>query len=194
MTTLNWADLQAAAGEAGFDPVPAGLYDVVVDTAESKTASTGKQMIACRFKITSGPYEGKSVFNNFVISSDNPNALAFFFRHMTALGLGEAYFASSPPLERVAADLAGRRCRIQVSIRNQQDQPARNQVDTVLPPAGGPATVSVPAVTSPAAPVAGMPPVPAAAVPGVPTVTSSTPATPPPPPAAPHIGTDDLPF
>lgn len=221
MTTVPWSDLQKAAGEAGFDPVPAGTYDVVIDTAQAKTAATGKNMIAVKFKVENGPQQGKTIFNQFVLSPDSANALAFFFRHMTALGLGEAYFAAQPPLERVAGDLIGRRCQVQVSIRQWQGTD-RNQVEAVAPPVGGPGAAPAPAglpgmtpggapagpapgvpATSPApAGLAPAPPAPPAssprqspppAVPQVP-VTVPSPAPSPTPPPPPGMGDDDLPF
>jgi len=211
MTTVPWADLQKAAGEAGFDPVPASMYDVIVDKAAHKTAGSGKNMIVTTFKIESGPYAGKPVFNQFVLSPENANALAFFFRHMAALGLNEAYFAANPQLERVAADLIGRRCRIQVSIRQWQGTD-RKQVDNVLPavsaapaPAGATPQVATPSpsaaangaaaapqvtatstVAAPPQPTAA-PPVPTVA-PSAPTAQPAQPAATPPPPAS------DLPF
>lgn len=199
MTSVSWGDLQKAAGEAGFDPVPAGPYDVIVDSATAKKAGTGKDMITCQFRVQGGPYDGKIIFNQFVLSPENPNALAFFFRHMAAMGLGEAYFASNPQLERVAADLQGRACRITVSVREWNDT-MRNQVDAVAAPAGGPRA----AAATPAASL-GTAPMPSAArtaanvpsvTPSTPKATSSpaTPSTPPPPPSAPAIGDDDVPF
>lgn len=213
VVTVNWSDLAKAAGESGFDAVPAGSYDVFIESCEAKTASTGKNMLKTRFKIENGPKQGSSIFNNFVLSPENPNALAFFFRHMSSLGLGSSYFESNPPLERVAADLMGRRCRIEVSIRTWNDT-QQNQVDRVLPPASGPSTVTnvgasaagglstfaspatpaTPAVPSPGAPTT------AAPAPAVPSVAGkgakpAAPATPPPPPPAPAgTSSDDLPF
>jgi len=210
MTTVSWNDLKKAAGEAGFDPVPAGEYDVVVDSATVKPTSDGrKSQIATQFKIENGPHAGKKIFNNFVLSPDNPNALAFFFRHMSALGLNDAYFTANPSLERVAADLTGRRCRVTVSIREWNDT-QRNQVDTIKPPASGPAQVApspaataglpgVPATGSPVPVTPSAPAVPIApqvpAVPTVPAVTPPAPVTVTAPPAPAGLGTDDdLPF
>ncbi len=83
ITGVNFGDLLKAAGDAGFSVIPAGAYDVVVDSASHKQVSGGaKEAIAVQFKVESGPYAGQSVFNNFVLSPDNANALAFFFRHM----------------------------------------------------------------------------------------------------------------
>jgi len=103
-----------------------------VKTAEKKTTGTGKDKIAVRFSVTSGPSEGKSVFNDFVISPDNGTALGFFFRHMKALGLGTDYFASNPDLTKVAADLVGRNCVVVVGIR-QWNEEDRNEIKGIKP-------------------------------------------------------------
>ena len=196
MAVVNWKDLQKAAGDAGFDPLPVGFYDVIVDTAEATQSGSGKDMIKTTFRVEGGPFDGKKVFNQFVISPENANALAFFFRHMAAMGLNDAFFAAEPRTEQVASALIGRRARIKVSIRqwNEQD---RNNVDQVLPPQGGaPAAPTLSAAPIPGGIVANGPgntPVvaPAALAPSV-SPTPSPAAPPPPPPGMPAV--DDLPF
>jgi Protein of unknown function (DUF669) len=136
MSTLNWADLKKSANEAGFDVVPADEYDAYVESATATKSANGKDMIRTRFRVENGPHAGKPVFNQFVISPDSSNALAFFFRHMRAMGLDDAFFGASPTVEQVAAALVNKHARIRVSIRNWNDQD-RNQVDAVLPPANG---------------------------------------------------------
>lgn len=214
MVSVNFSDMLKAAGDApGFTVIPASDYDVVVDTAAHKTTSSGKESIAVQFKVENGPHAGASLFWQAVLSPDNANALAFWFRHMAALGLTENYFQSNPPLERVAADLIGRRCRVAVGIRKWDNQD-RNEVKSVMPadgnappPPPSAGTPGIPSVT-PSPAVAPRTTSPAPAVPGVPAVPSTTPApsayeqatgtaptitptavTPPPPPAD-----DDLPF
>lgn len=195
MTSVNFSDMLKAASEApGFSALPPGEYDCVVDSANVKQVSDGaKSAIAAQFKVENGPYQGQSCFNQFTLSPENPNALAFFFRHMGAMGLDKDYFAANPQLERVASDLVGRRCRVRVSIRQWQGQD-RNQVDAVLPPSG---SVRVPPVPSPAAPTSPVPSVPSNAVP-VPPVPPVPTAPPAPKPPASHVVPppvdDDLPF
>lgn len=132
MTSFSWGDLQQAADDAGFGVIPAGEYEAVVKTAEHKKTGTGKDKIAIRFSITSGPEAGKSVFNDFVISPDNGTALGFFFRHMKALGLGPDYFVSNPDLGKVASDLVGRNCVVVVGIR-QWNEEDRNEIKSIKP-------------------------------------------------------------
>jgi Protein of unknown function (DUF669) len=211
---VSWSDLKAAAGDAGFEPIPANTYDAVVDTASAKKASSGKDMISVAFTVTGGPYDGRKVFTQLVLSPEKPTALGFFFRHMAALGLSDAYFAASPSLERVASDLAGRPCRVIVGIREWQGSD-RNEVSSILAPSGGvpaapslsPADSAPPApgtgpaspATAPGVPVPGrsapaVPAVPAVPAPSAAQVVSTAPVTPPPPPAPALGGEDDLPF
>lgn len=151
MASFSWGDLQQAADDAGFGVIPAGEYEAVVKSAEHKKTGTGKDKIAVRFSVTSGPSEGKAVFNDFVISPDNGTALGFFFRHMKALGLGPDYFATNPDLGKVATDLVGRNCVVVVGIR-QWNEEDRNEVKGLKPsggaapatPAAGPQPMAAP--------------------------------------------------
>lgn len=149
MTSFSWGDLQQAADDAGFGVIPAGEYEVVVKTAEHKKTANGKDKITTRFSILSGPSEGKSVFNDFIISPDNGTALGFFFRHMKALGLGPDYFASNPKLDAIARDLVGKNCVVVVGIR-QWNEEDRNEIKNIKP--SGTATgAGLPPMTAPPA-------------------------------------------
>lgn len=202
--SFSWADLKQAADDAGFTVLPV-LKDVgaEVATAEHKKTSTGKDQISARFKLTEGPYAGKSVFNNFVLTLDNGAALGFFFRDMAKFGLTDEYFATNPPLAAVAAALVGRPCRLDVGIRKWNGE-ERNEVNAVRPPSGGvtPVPASTPGagygVPTPSVPTPGIstPSIPAPAypttvdqlptptLPGIPPVTVSEPTN---APAAPPL-------
>lgn len=117
MGQANFADLMKAAADAGFSNCPPGTYDVKVIAGEAKTTSAGKDMIVLKFEIVGGPNAGRKVTNNFVISPENANALGFFFRHMAAMGLDNAYFGQNPAPAQVASDLVGRTCQIEVGTR-----------------------------------------------------------------------------
>jgi hypothetical protein len=156
VTTFNFSDLTKAADDAGFTVIPKSDYDLEVVTAEAKQTGTGKHKISVRFKVISGPYAGKSVFNDFVISPDNGTALGFFFRHMKVLGLDRGYFDTNPPLTAVASSIIGRRCTGSVSIREWQGQ-ERNQLDGIKPLAGN-VTGSAPMMPTPHSPGSFPPP------------------------------------
>lgn len=145
MTQINWDELQKAAGEAGFGVVPRSEYDVVVEKCDAgKTNDGSKDRFRTRFKITTGPNAGNTLLNDFTISPENAKALGFFFRHMAALGLNSAYFATNPSSEKIAHDLVGRRCRADVIIDSWG-----NKITNIKPPGNGPSTG--PSVTPPLA-------------------------------------------
>jgi hypothetical protein len=137
MSTLKWSEWLAAADDQGFSAIPAGDYELYVDSATATQAqSSGKDMIKLKFKVESGPHEGASVFSNLVISPESPAALSFLIRKLSAFGLDREYLAKNPSLEQIASDLEHRRVLAKVIIRpyNGED---RNDVDTLRPPADG---------------------------------------------------------
>jgi len=142
--TLNVFDFgqllkDAKAGAAW----PEGDYDFEVAEADAVTASTGSPMVKTKLRCLVGTYANKTVTNNFVLSVENPGALAIFFKHMKAFGLDESFFAQmgQSDLRPVAAALRGRRARITLGRRMWNDVP-QNQVNGVKPIteglAGGP--------------------------------------------------------
>jgi hypothetical protein len=154
MATANFADLLKAAEDAGFSNCPPGTYDVRIVEGVAKTTSAGKDMIVVKFEIIGGPHGGRKVPNNFVISPENANALGFFFRHMRAMGLDSAYFSQNPSPQKLAADLVGKVCRIEVGTRVWNGE-EREDVKKIMPPSQGAAPApTVPAVTTPTAPAA----------------------------------------
>jgi hypothetical protein len=134
MSDFSFSTLQKVAKDAGFTVIADGEYEVKIIKSEAKDTSTGKKMIKVLFKVIAGPLAGNgTVWNQFVISPESPNALFFFFKHMKALGLDDDYFAGNPKPEQVAKDLLNRRCKIKVGTRqwNGNDQ---NDVQAVFPP------------------------------------------------------------
>lgn len=153
---MNYAELMQNAS-SGFDPLPAGDYDVEVVKSENTTSSTGKTMFKVQMKVLNGPHAGRIVFNQFVVSPTSPNALGFFFQHMRVLGLDGNYFAQNPSEEAIAAALVGRRCRVTVAIRTYQGNPTntvKKLVALAQTPAGPAAAAAPAAVATPAAPAA----------------------------------------
>lgn len=182
---FKFSDLLKAADSSGFGQVPVGEYDVRVDNAEIRQTGTGKQKIAVRFKVTSGPHNDRSILNDFVLSPGNPNAMAIFFRHMGALGLDAGYFSQDPSLQRVAADLRGREARVKIAMRSWQGV-ERVSVEQVLPSRNG--SGAIPGGFAPPAP--GFTPAAPPAAPAPPRIPPPPPvqaAPPPPAPAPPPV-------
>lgn len=123
MSTLNWGDLVKDAGDTGsFDPLPEGDYDLQIVEAVAKVSQSGKTMFAVKAQVQTGAHNKRLVWDNLVVSTDNPTALSIFFRKMNALGLGRDFFAGSPSNAQIEQTLKGRAFRAQVGTRTWQGQ------------------------------------------------------------------------
>jgi hypothetical protein len=187
MEEFVFSDLlkKAESAGGGFSALPAGEYEVTIESAEVRKTGTGKSKIAVRFKVTGGPHNGRAVFNDFVLSPGNDNAMVIFFRQMSALGLKSEYFSQNPSLEQVAKDLAGRRARLRLGVRTWQEV-ERNSVLGIMPAAGPQAGAFGSGASGPS--FAPPPPLPRpAAVAEAPeeVAAQDLPASPPPPPGLP---------
>src|SRR5438045_350563 len=137
MAEVNWAALAAEAGDV--KPVPAGNYEVIIEKAELKTSSnTGREYWAVTLVITSGPHARRRLFNNFVLSTDNPNALRAFFINMQNLGIDQAQImALGSDTSALTPLLPGRRALVTTSLREYAGS-MRENVDRVAKHPAGP--------------------------------------------------------
>lgn len=188
MTTRNWQELMNEAG-GGIELLPPGEYEAETVKADHKVAQSGKDMWSVRFKITTGPYANKPVWNNFTLAKENPNALGVFFRQMAIFGLDGEFFGMNPSNEQVADALGGgKKCRLTVGQREypKGSGQMRNDVSEVKASGMGanPPVRSLTAGVAAAAPAPtpsvtpGAPAAPAPAVPGVPAPSIQTPPAP----------------
>lgn len=202
MGGVNWADLKKTADDA-TKPLPKDWYEVVVDSAERKTASTGSEMISVKFKVDAGPHAGRVLFTNFVLSPDSGFALSLFFRNLAALGVDEGFFNGlsqsgmdiQASLAAIAQAIVGRRASVEVGIRQWQGQD-RNEVTNMkgtTTGAGGVPGAPGPIGGPPVPGVAGGPPVPPVPPAGPPTP-APIPAAAPPVPGATAGDAPPLPF
>lgn len=113
-TEINWATLHKDA-----TTVLQGEFPVEVVQADATESSTGKPMIKCKLKITSGTYANRVLYNNFTISAESPAAMKMFFSHMAIFGLDSRFFTAnqSAPTSVIAAALVGRRAVAEVGVR-----------------------------------------------------------------------------
>lgn len=165
MSTLNWSDLIKDAGETNnnYEPLPDGDYELVVVEGVAKVTQSGKTMFSVKTQVEAGPHAKRLVWDNLVVSPDNPTALGIFFRKMSAMGLGKEFFDSNPTNAQIEQALAGRKFRGQIGSRTYNGQ-KRNEIKNYYPvqTAATPQTAAAPAASpSPAA----APPPPAAPAP-----------------------------
>lgn len=71
---INAADLPVSQS-GGFEPLPAGDYQVAVESAEIKTTNDGTgQYIKLRMKVSGPTHAGRIVFSNLNIRNKSPKA------------------------------------------------------------------------------------------------------------------------
>lgn len=179
MTTINFNQAIQDAKSVSFEALPIGDYDIRVIESTATTASSGKPMIKVKMEVITGPYAPRKVFNQFVLSLENPNAVSIFFRHMRAFGLDEQFFAALGPegsLDPVAAALLGRQATVKLGHREWQGE-NRNNCEG-FKPFTGPSAVGVPGMpVNPGVPA--MPPPPTAPqMPQVPPMPATAPLAP----------------
>jgi hypothetical protein len=168
MAQLNWGEIVAEAGEAtGFDPLPAGDYDLMVLEATTKlTQKDSKTMFSIKTQVQNGPFKGRLIWDNLVVSPENATALGFFFAKMAALGLSREFFTqNSPTNEQIERAITGRQFRAAVKQRAYNGSTTNNIDRYYVPQAGAPIApvggATPPPPPPPAAAVAAAPPAPA---------------------------------
>jgi hypothetical protein len=130
---IDWNTLLESAGNTSFEPLPPSEYEVEVEKAEAKKASqSGKLMFVVTFKVTTGPYANRKLWNNYVVSPESEGAMGFFFRHMKAFGLNAEFFKGNPHEDTVAAALLGKKVKLEVGQRTYQGE-IKNDVKNTKP-------------------------------------------------------------
>lgn len=145
MAGFSFSQLQEQAKEAGIgEPLPPGRYTVeAVETEALQSKASNKDMVKVKFSVLTGPHANRKVFNNYVVSPENNNALAFFFKHMAAFGLHSDFFAANPSMQQVASAMQGRVVDIDVKIK-QYNGEDRNEVANTHPSSDSSARPSTP--------------------------------------------------
>lgn len=63
--------------ELGYEPVPPGVYTMMITASDRKTVrdKPGNSYLFLEHTIIEGPFNGRKVFNNMSLWSDNPKAV-----------------------------------------------------------------------------------------------------------------------
>ena len=134
MPLKSWSSLIDDADGAFEDltPLPPADYDFEITKSEAKQSGNGKQMWKITCRVISGPYQGRLVWSQLVLSPENPTALGIFFRQMAAIGIGKEYFAKDPSDHQLAEELIGKKFRGQIGIKAYQGTD-RNELKSYSP-------------------------------------------------------------
>ena len=149
MSSLNWGDLiKDAAETTSYEPIPDGDYEFTILEATAKMSQSGKTMFTIKAEVSGGPHNRRLVWDNLVVSQENPTAMGIFFKKMHALGLTREYFSTSPTNAAIESVLVGRKFRGQVGSRTWQGN-KKNEIKNYYPSAAVTAA-SAPATAAPA--------------------------------------------
>jgi Protein of unknown function (DUF669). len=187
---MSWAEYAEEAKKSGsFDPLPVGVYNIRVDTADVKDTKTEYKGLLTRLVVTDGPLVGRSILNNMNPIKNDGKPNPYFMQTMSAYGLGVAdqpeFWATLDTMGHeqsmlyIAQVLLGREATITVNHQPYNNE-MQDNVKKIVPK--GQTAPSVPA--APGMPVIpGVPaPAPAAAAtpaaPTTPAVAAPVPATP----------------
>jgi hypothetical protein len=99
---INFKDVGQNSG-GDFTPLPENRYNVKVEKAEVKTASTGTTMISAEFVITDGDFKGRKLWNNFTLT---PKAYVYLYNFLKSAG---SNMISNEDVDenKVASDMIG---------------------------------------------------------------------------------------
>lgn len=121
-----------------------GDYAVVVDKAEFKlTQKNSEPMWVLTLKVTAGPYTGRTIRHNLVLSSTHTFMVNRFFSHMAVLGLDASFFDANPSPDAVSIAVTGRHAIANLVESKSEFRGEKQSEVSELKPATGGVTVSV---------------------------------------------------
>ena len=90
MAQINFDSSQVAPSTGTADALPAGWYNVMMDESDVKPTSKSTPdnpqfMLACRFNILDGQYQGRKLFTRLNIRNSNPQAVEIAYKDLSAI-------------------------------------------------------------------------------------------------------------
>jgi hypothetical protein len=159
MSTINWGDLVKEAGETSvgnYEPLPDGDYDLKVIDASATTSASGKAMFKITAEVQNGAYAKRRLWDNLVVSPENPSALGIFFTKMAALGVPREFFVNNNPSNaQIEQSIFGKSFRANVGSRIYQGD-KKNEIkkyyvgQSAVPASSGATPAPVAAAPAPA--------------------------------------------
>lgn len=99
---INFKDIGQNTG-GDFSPLPENRYNVKVEKAEVKKASTGTTMISAEFVVIDGDFKGRKLWNNFTLT---PKAYVYLYNFLKAAG-SKMISNEDVDEDQVASDMVG---------------------------------------------------------------------------------------
>lgn len=160
MSVLPWQDIRTAMKEGnGKTRVPDGQYDCKIASTELGQTSGGYEKVRARFVVLSGPYEGGSIFMDFVVTVDKPGGLSMLGERLAVLGITEDMLTDDLKMAGLATMMIGRTAQLRLGTRTFNDKEYDNvtSIKPLAAPGGGfsfgePVPYATPAVGVPSVP------------------------------------------
>jgi hypothetical protein len=187
----NMYNAANAPEDTGFDPLPAGWYDVEVDKTELRNTKAGNgSYISVQFRVQGPSHAGRVVFGTYNLANPNPKAVEIGHAQFRSL-----HTACGLPHITDTDQLIGRTCAIKLVVKLDDHYGDKNEVKAARAQTGGSAPAHArngapaPAPAGPPRP-AGPPPAGLPPRPGGP----PKPAGPPAPAQAGKFDDDEIPY
>lgn len=135
-------DLSEVKEDVGFEVIPKGTYPAVVDELEFGDSQSGNPMVSVKYKIVEGEYEGRVVFDYWVLQGKGAEfGLGKLKKFLTRI-VPEIDLASFNPQTFAEEGTAiGRELQVVLKITTQKKGEykgeKRNNVTDVLAPSAG---------------------------------------------------------
>ena len=124
-------DLTDTPEEFTYEPIPAGVYDCIIEQTNYKKSKSGNRMIEWRFKVIDPEYEDRLLFNYTVLN--NPRGKSelkkTLIRAVPDVDLG----SFDPKTFCEEGQALGLPCKIKVGVGTDQNGEPSNEVKDVLP-------------------------------------------------------------
>ena len=138
-----------SAPTTSFDPIPIGVYEVMITKSEIKKNKAGTgSYIQLSLEIISGQYTGRLLWD--ILNTENPNEMAVKRAHQS---LTEIRFATGVQQPTDTADFHDKLIKVKVGFQKQKnpgDEP-RNQIKAYMPANAGSQPQAAPVASAPVA-------------------------------------------
>lgn len=108
---------------SSFEPLPEGEYTVKVDSADIKTAKTGKgQYINIQFAVLGPKYQGRKLFTRLNIIHDNPEVVRIAQQQLKNMLLAGGWTTEQVNQFNNTDQLIGLTCNVRIEIEDAKGQ------------------------------------------------------------------------
>jgi len=136
---LDLTNVKNETPKQKYEPVTEGWYCVEAEDAEVKETKDGTgEYVKVKFRITSGPFEGRVVYNNFNIKNKNDKAVQIGMSQLKKF-MGATGLLDCEKLANVG-DLCGKAVAAKLKIRRDETWGDSNVVTSFRPVAIAPTT------------------------------------------------------